>query len=221
MEALVVGASRGIGLALARELAARGWGVTGTERAPSALRDVAGVEVERVDVADDASSAAFAARLAGRRFRLVLLNAGIYGPREATADTATPDLIAELILVNAIGPIRLARRLLPLLDEGGTLAFMSSRMGSVAANTSGNGELYRASKAALNSLTRSLVAKDLAGRALTVLTLHPGWVRTDMGGAGAELSVEESVRGLVAVLLAPRPPGGHHFLDHAGHTIPW
>ncbi len=221
MEALIVGASRGIGFALARELNARGWRVTGTERAPSGLRSLAGIKVERVDVANDASCAELGARLAGRRFRLVLLNAGVFGPRDATADTAPPELLAELMMVNAIGPIRLARRLLPLLEEGGTLAFMSSRMGSVAANTSGNGELYRASKAALNSLTRSLAAKDLTGRAVTVLTLHPGWVRTDMGGTGAELSVEESVAGLTRVLLAPRPPGGHHFLDQAGNAIPW
>lgn len=221
MEALIVGASRGIGLALARELSARLWRVTATERGPSALRALPGVAVERVDVADDASGAALASRLAERRFRLVLLNAGIYGPRDATAETASPGLVAELMQVNAIGPVRLARRLLPMIEEGGTLAFMSSRMGSVAANTSGNGELYRASKAALNSLTRSLVAKDLGGRAVTVLTLHPGWVRTNMGGAGADLSVEESVAGLTQVLVTHRPAGGHFFLDHAGNTIPW
>jgi NAD(P)-dependent dehydrogenase (short-subunit alcohol dehydrogenase family) len=220
MDALIVGASRGIGLALARELSVRGWAVTATERTPSALRELPGVAVERADVADDASGAKLAARLAGRRFRVVLLNAGIYGPRDATAGAATAELIAELMVVNAIGPIRLARRLLPLVEEGGTLAFMSSRMGSVAANTSGNGELYRASKAALNSLTRSLVAKDLAGRAVTVLTLHPGWVRTDMGGGGADLSVEDSARGLADVLAAPHGPG-HHFLDHAGNAIAW
>jgi NAD(P)-dependent dehydrogenase (short-subunit alcohol dehydrogenase family) len=219
--ALIVGASRGIGLGLTAELAGRGWHVTATRRdAAPGLVAGPGIDVERVDITDAASARSLAERLAGHRFRLVLLNAGIYGPREATATDASPELVATLFETNAMAPIRLARLLLPMLGEGGTLAFMLSRMGSVAANTTGGGELYRASKAALNSLTRSLVAQDLAGRRVVVLTLHPGWVRTDMGGAGATLSVEESVRGLADVLEAAHPPG-HHFLDHQGATLPW
>ncbi len=220
--ALVVGASRGIGLGLTAELAARGWHVTATRRSEGgALAPSGRVAVETVDITDGASADAFVWRVAGRRFGLVLLNAGIYGPRDATVETASPELLRELMEVNAFAPVRLARRLLPCLAPGGTLAFMSSRLGSVAANATGNGELYRASKAALNSLTRSLAAKDLRhDPGAVVLTLHPGWVRTDMGGPGADLSVEDSARGLADVLEARREPG-HRFLDHAGATIAW
>ena len=101
----------------------------------------------------------------------------------------------------------------------GILAFTSSAMGSVALN-SGGYELYRASKAALNSLTRGLYA-EVGGRRLTALTLHPGWVRTDMGGPGAPVSVEQSARGIVDVLERERGRRGHRFVDYKGAEIPW
>lgn len=105
---------------------------------------------------------------------------------------------------NAAAPIRLARRLLPLIADGGTLAFMSSNMGSVADNLSGGMELYRASKAALNSLTRGFVATNVGDRPIAVLTMHPGWVRTAMGGPDAPLAIEESMAGLADVIEASR-----------------
>ena len=173
-----------------------------------------------MDINDGPGCQALAGRLAGRRFDLILINAGIYGDREWTADTATPHEVGDIMFTNAVAPIRLARMLLPLLADGGTMAFMSSRMGSVAANTTGGGDLYRASKAALNSMTRGFAAHDVAGRPVAVLSLHPGWVRTAMGGAGAPLSVEQSVRGLADVLGRAWAPG-HSFLDYQGETIPW
>lgn len=226
--AIIVGASRGLGLGLARELAGRGWRVTATARNPAAASELADaakasdgrIAVEEVDIDLGASVDALAARLAGRRFNLAFINAGVSGPPHQSVDAATPEEVGALVFTNAVAPIRLARKLLPLVADGGTLGFMSSRMGSVADNTSGGMDLYRASKAALNSLTRGFVANDVRDRPVAVLTMHPGWVRTAMGGDNAALSVEESVRGLADVIEAEAVPG-HRFVDHQGVELPW
>ena len=216
--ALILGASRGLGLGLARELAARGWHVTGTVRkeADEVALAAVGAKVELADITDPASLAALHGRIAPG-LDLLFINAGIAGPRDA--DAATGEDVATLFMTNAVAPIQAARHLLDRLAPDGMLAFMSSRMGSVAGNTEGGMELYRASKAALNSLTRSLVAGLDHPR--PVLTLHPGWVQTDMGGAGADLDVPTSVRGLVEVILAHRGRPGSAFLDYSGATLPW
>ena len=226
--AIIVGASRGLGLGLAREFARRGWQVTATARNAAAATELAGaaaaagggIAVEEVDLDRPESVDALAARLAGRRFGLVFINAGVPGPQHQSADIATPQEVGALMYTNAVAPIRLARRLLPLIADGGTLAFMSSNMGSVAGNLSGGMELYRASKAALNSLTRSFVANDVGDRPIAVLTMHPGWVRTAMGGPDASLSIEESVAGLADIIEASRP-SGHRFVDYRGAELPW
>ena len=157
--AIIVGASRGLGLGLAREFARRGWQVTATARSTAAATELAdevtasdgGIAVEEVDLDRPESVDALATRLAGRRFDLVFINAGVSGPQ-----CCHPAGVGALMYTNAVAPIRLARRLLPLIVDGGTLAFMSSDMGSVAGDLSGGMELYRASKAALNSLTSQL-----------------------------------------------------------------
>ena len=148
---------------------------------------------------------------------LLVVNAGIKEP--ATWDRIDEAGIGHLFLTNAVAPIRVAEALLPHMAPGGTIAFMSSRMGSVALTEADNLAMYRASKAALNSLTRGFVARLKAPH--PVLTLHPGWVRTDMGGPGADLDVETSVRGLVRVILAHRDKPGSHFLDYSGAVLPW
>lgn len=219
--ALVVGASRGIGLGLVQELAARGWRVTGTVRDPAGAGPLraAGAGIEMLDVADPGGPAALRVRLAGQAFDLVIVNAGVAGPKHEAAEQATTEEVATLFMTNAVGPIRVARALLELVTSGGVLAFTTSHMGSVSLNTDGHMELYRASKAALNSLTRSLVAK--LDRPVTVLSLHPGWVRTDMGGQGADLDIPTSVRGMLSVIEARRSTGQHGFLDHAGAELAW
>lgn len=219
--ALIVGASRGIGLGLAAELARRGLAVVGTVRGAAgseALRG-AGAGAETLDVADPASPAALRARLQGRTFDLVVLNAGFLGPPHQSAAEATAEEVAALFLTNAVGPVRTARALLDLVPDGGVVAFITSRMGSVALNTDGNLELYRASKAALNSLTRGFLAR--LDRPVTVLSLHPGWVRTDMGGSDAGLGVPEAVRGLLDVIEARRAAARHGFADHLGAELAW
>jgi NAD(P)-dependent dehydrogenase (short-subunit alcohol dehydrogenase family) len=221
--ALVVGASRGLGLGLAAELRRRGWEVVGTvrdEAGAARLAALGRVEVERVDVTLMPSIEALRRRLDKRVFDLLFVNAGTHGPRPQDVARAGDDEIARLFLTNAIGPVRLARRFLDLVpDETGIVAFMSSGMGSIA-NNSGGAELYRASKAALNSLSRSFAAA-LGGRRVTVLAVAPGWVRTDMGGPHASLSVEESVRGVLDAIEARRGSQRHGFVNWRGREVPW
>ena len=131
---------------------------------------------------------AFVASLAGKTIDIALVNAGVSGPGHRSANQATESEVGALMMTNAIAPIRLARGLAPHMRAGsGVIAFTSSVMGSVAVNPGGH-ELYRASKAALNSMARGLWG-ELSGRQLTLLSMHPGWVRTDMGGPSAAVSV--------------------------------
>ena len=216
--ALVIGASRGLGLGMVKELAGRGWTVTGTVRrdADRAAVTAAGGTAVVADVTDAGSVAALGT---GAALDLLFINAGVSGPAHDDAAQATAAELGALFQTNVTAPVAAARALLPHLAPGGIVAFMSSRMGSVADNTRGDKELYRASKAALNSLTRSMVAK--LDQPITVLTLHPGWVKTDMGGPGAPLDVPTSVHGLVDVIEARRGQPGSVFLDYSGAELPW
>ncbi len=215
--ALIIGASRGIGLGLVRTLAGRGWTVTGTVRRQQdgAAVEAAGGTAARADVTDPQSIAALHPSHA---LDLLLINAGVKVAQDDAA-AATTEILGDLFMTNAVGPIQAARALLPHMAPDGMVAFMSSRMGSVALNQTGNIELYRASKAALNSLVRSFAAKLPTPR--PVLVLHPGWVRTELGGAGADLDVETSARGMADVIAARRGVAGTAFLDHSGATLPW
>ena len=221
--ALIIGASRGIGLGLAEELAARGWHVFASERSPSeglaqAAEDAA-IEVVTADVNDPASISALTGKIESGSLDVVLLNAGIMGPESQSVDVVSADEVSEIVMTNAVGPARAAKALLPLLRDGGILAFMTSRMGSIA-ESSGGYDLYRMSKAAQNILARGLFEQGAKRRGIAVLSLHPGWVQTDMGGSGATLTVGESVRGLAEVLSAEHP-AEHRFLAYDGSQIPW
>lgn len=221
--ALIVGASRGLGLGLVRELLGRGWDVTATVRDAANAGELSAlpVRIESLVLDDVHSQDRLAEALAGSRFDLVYINAGIYGPPHQSAIDASLADVGQLFMVNAVAPLRLAERLLPRLNgDSGVLAFMTSELGSVAGNASGGMALYRASKAALNSMTRSLVA-ELGETGLTVLNLHPGWVRTDMGGEAAPLEVDASVKGLVDQIEGHAGRGGQYYLDYQGTTIDW
>lgn len=219
--AIIIGASRGLGAGLVRELSGRGWRVIGTQRSPSAeLAEAGAATIETVDIDDKASVAALVNRLAGETFDLVFVNAGVIGPEHASAEKVSPEELGALMLTNAVAPIRTARAFLPLVKDGGTVAFMSSGLGSVGGRTHDMAELYSASKAALNSLSRGFAAKDVAGRNVGVINVHPGWVKTDMGGEGADIDVATSVAGMVDMLEANRGTG-HRFLDYQGKTLPW
>lgn len=218
--ALILGASRGLGLGLAREFASRGWTVTGTVRqdADRAGLEKAGARALLCDITDAAAVAALHGQVTGG-LDVLFVNAGISGPKHQDAGQMTAAEAGMLFVTNAVAPVAAARALLDRLAPDGVLAFMSSRMGSVALNDNGALELYRASKAALNSLTRSMVAKEGGGR--TVLTLHPGWVQTDMGGQGADLDVPTSVHGLADVIVAAHGQAGSRFLDYSGAELAW
>lgn len=215
---LIFGASRGIGLGLAEEFARRGWRVVASERTKSAaLHALGGVTVVTADVTDPESYAGLVP--AGGSLDAVLVNAGISGARHQSADKATREEVAEVMMTNAFGPARAGRALLPNLKEGGTLAFMSSLMGSVA-DSSGGYELYRSSKAALNMLAKGIAEQDARARDVEVLSLHPGWVRTDMGGPDATLTVAQSARGLADVIEGSGG-GGYRFVDYTGKALPF
>ncbi|HEY5106783.1 MAG TPA: SDR family oxidoreductase [Caulobacteraceae bacterium] len=225
-KALIVGASRGVGLGLARELASRGWEVTATVRDQSGAAALekgsgAGVRIETVDTADAASGEALRDKLAGESFDLLLINAGVGGPAGKNPRTVSRDEFADLMVTNALGPVRLAELLSKqVTPRTGVVGFMTSQLGSVANNTTGGTELYRASKAALNSLARSFAARH-KDKGLTVLALHPGWVRTDMGGANAAIDVETSAKGLAQVIERAQGDRRDGFFDYKGETLPW
>lgn len=154
-------------------------------------------------------------------FDVVTISAGIFGPEHQDVGQAEASEIEELFWINAISPVRLARKLLPHVRPGGVIAFLSSRTGSISLNDDGDMELYRASKAALNSLTRSLAVKDALPKGVGILLIHPGWVQTDMGGSAAPLTVAESVEGICSVLRLALDRPEHRFVDYRGNTIEW
>lgn len=222
--ALIIGASRGLGLGLVQRLSEDGWRVTATVRnpqQPGALADVPTVRIEQLEMNDTAQLDGLKQRLGGEVFDLVFINAGVMGPLPQDLESVSTEQVGELFMTNAVSPIRVARRLAGQLREGsGVLAFMSSILGSVAIPDGGELCLYKASKAALNSMTNSFITQ-LGDHKLTVLSMHPGWVKTDMGGENAHIDVDTSVRGLVDQVNAFAGKGGHHFVDYKGDTIAW
>ena len=229
LNVMVAGASRGIGLGLVRAWLERGARVFAVARNPDAssgLAELAGQFGERLQVvacdlnAQEAGSQILAA-LGEARLDRVLLNAGVYGPAAQDVATAGEAEIGHLFLSNAIAPLRLARALRPQLNAGAVLACTSSVMASLQLSLGAEMPLYAASKATLNSLLLSWAAQLGEARDFALLALHPGWVQTDMGGAQAPLTVEESVAGLVAVVEAAAGTRDCRFVDYQGETLPW
>ncbi|KPY38759.1 MULTISPECIES: SDR family oxidoreductase [Pseudomonas syringae group] len=222
--ALIIGASRGLGLGLVQRLTEQDWKVTATVRDPQNadnLKAIEGVRIEAVDIDDTASLEVLVQKLKGEVFDVLFVNAGIMGPKHQSAAQATAAELGQLFLTNAIAPIRLAERFVDhIRPETGVLAFMSSVLGSVACPEGQTMTLYKASKAALNSMTNSFVVQLPEPRP-TVLSLHPGWVKTDMGGENAAIDVQTSTTGLVEQLNAYAGKGGHHFINYKGETIVW
>ena len=221
----ITGASRGLGLEFARQYAGEGWRVLAACRAPAqaaALDAIAGdVTVLPLDVADRDAVAGLPARLGEGAIDLLINNAGVYGRGQSLGriDYAGWE---SVLRTNVLGPIAVAEALLPNLRRAGgaRIALMSSKMGSIADNTSGGTYAYRSSKAALNAAGRSL-AHDLAGEGIAVIMLHPGWVRTDMGGAGGLIDAPESVAGLRRVIAGAEMRHSGRFYAYDGAEIPW
>jgi NAD(P)-dependent dehydrogenase (short-subunit alcohol dehydrogenase family) len=222
--ALVLGASRGIGLEFVRQYLAEGWTVYGTHRSEAdgiTLRDL-GARTLRLDVLDVDDVAGIGSQLGGERLDVALVNAGVYGPR--TSNVRHPPSDAEFDLVmhtNVLAAMRLLPVVTPLLGPArGTLALVSSRMGSISEAGASNGMLYRVSKAAVNMVAK-LAHVEHAGQGVRVLALHPGWVRTDMGGASADVEVGASVQGMRRVIADPRAFPGGGFFDYRGQSLAW
>lgn len=223
-KALIIGASRGLGLGLVKELLNDGWDVTATVRNPDnaqPLKTLGAVRVEQLEIDEQQAIKALSKKLDDEVFDLVFINAGIKGPDDQLSGDASLADIGQLFLTNSVAPINVAQAFVSKIRKGsGVLAFMSSGIGSIKSPDAPEMALYKASKAALNSMTNTFIGQ-LGEDRPTVLTLHPGWVKTDMGGDDAEIDVPTSTRGLVEQVNAYAGKGGHHFIDYQGQTIPW
>lgn len=226
--ALIVGASRGLGLGLVRRHLERGWSVIATVRGPSPALDAlsgARLRIETLDITSVAQIDALAARLGDvtfghTRLDLLFVNAGILDHRDRLGPDTPDEEFAHLMLTNALAPIRVIARLGALVPADGVVAAMSSGLGSVANNKTSGNEAYRASKAALNTLLRSVAVRDAAsGR--TYLAVDPGWVKTDMGGADAMLDVATSTAGIADMLESRRGRGGSWFVNYRDSDVAW
>jgi NAD(P)-dependent dehydrogenase (short-subunit alcohol dehydrogenase family) len=220
--ALITGANRGLGLEFTRQYLRDGWRVIGGCRNPDAAGELAtaGAEVMKLDVTQAADVTAASKRFAGTSIDLVVCNAGIAGARAAVLSPITQADFDQVMRTNVLGPMWISAALAEHVRPGGKIAYLSSRMGSIGAMSNAGSALYRASKAALNAVVKA-VALELASRGVTAIALHPGWVKTDMGGAGANIDAETSVTGMRAVIEGAGPRVSGHFLDYTGKEIPW
>ena len=223
---LIVGASRGLGLGLARAYAKRGWRVIGTVRGAGAtglhaLADEAKgrVRIEMVDITMQDQVAALRERLAGEGLDLLFVNAGISNGIGETLPLSSTEAFTRLMVTNALSPLRFIEAFADLVPTNGVIAAMSSGLGSVTNNTRAGWEIYRASKAALNTMLRSFAVRRGGGR--TVLAVAPGWVKTDMGGPNAVLDVATSVDGIVDAIAARRGRPGAAYVDYQGNDVAW
>jgi NAD(P)-dependent dehydrogenase (short-subunit alcohol dehydrogenase family) len=218
---LVIGASRGIGLELVRQYRVDGAQVVATARDDAGLArlQALGAKALRLDVAHAASASGLAWQIDGEAFDTVVINAGVYGPDLAALSTPTEADVDAVMHTNVLGPMRVLPQVAEYLAPGARLAIISSIMGSLGQRSSAGGWLYRASKAAVNSVLVD-AARVLQGKALCV-ALHPGWVRTDMGGPEANLSVEESAAALRANIAQLDEAQHGAFLNIDGQPLPW
>jgi NAD(P)-dependent dehydrogenase (short-subunit alcohol dehydrogenase family) len=225
---LLVGASRGLGLAMAAEFLKRGWNVVGTVqgRDRTELHDLADehpgrIEIAALDVTEPEEITALHDRLHGRRFEILFHNAGIANadPRGSAAEAST-EAFVRVMVTNALSPMRVMEGLQDLVPADGLIGVMSSGQGSVGANEKGGAEVYRASKAALNQFMRCYAARH-AGEPRALVLMAPGWIRTALGGPAAPFSVEEAIPKVVDVLLSQQGKPGLRYLDREGRTVPW
>ena len=220
---LVIGASRGLGREFVRQYAVEGAHAIGTARSPAGLAAVreAGGQPLPLDVVDAGGVNGLPGLLGHRGFAVVVVIGGVSGPR-AGALTAPGDTDFDLVMrTNVRAPMQLVSALAPVLTASrARLAVVSSRMGSLSLMSSSAGWLYRASKAALNSALKS-ASLELGPRGVICVAFHPGWVRTDMGGAGADIDAATSVGGMRRVLASANDSHNGKFLNYCGEQLSW
>lgn len=226
---LLIGASRGLGHAMAADLLKRGWNVTGTVRNKNKrtpFHDLADeyegrVEIESLDITEPDQITALHDRLADRNFDILFVNAGTANDNqvETIAEVSTEEFV-RVMLTNALSPMRVVEGLQDLVPASGMIGVMSSGQGSITNNTNGGHEVYRGSKAALNMYMRSYAARHTDDPRALVL-MAPGWIKTALGGADAPSTMEESVPEVVNVLLAQQGKPGLHYVERSGRTVPW
>ncbi|TZG32125.1 SDR family NAD(P)-dependent oxidoreductase [Agrobacterium sp. B1(2019)] len=225
---LLVGASRGLGHAMAVEFVKKNWHVFGTVRegGRTELADLENrypdlVTIERLDITDPDQIAALRDRLYGRTFDILFVNAGTANRNqgETIAETTTDEFV-RIMLTNTLGVMRAVEGLQDLVRPAGLIGVMSSGQGSIADNEKGGHEVYRGSKAALNQYMRSYAARHTDDARALVL-MAPGWIRTELGGAEAPFSMEETIPELVETLLAQQGTPGLRFIDRHGKTVRW
>lgn len=224
---LITGANRGLGLEFAKQYEADGWRVYACCRKPDAASDLNAlaasdrVSVHALDIGDHEAIDALAKELDGVAIDVLLNNAGAFGDR-AGFGNSDYETWSRMFRVNSLGPMKVAEAFVDHVakSERKVIANVTSKMGSIGDNTSGSYYIYRSTKAALNMITKSL-ALDLSGRGISVCVLHPGWVKTDMGGMGAPLEPTESISGMRGVLngMSLEKSGG--FFNYDGADIPW
>jgi NAD(P)-dependent dehydrogenase (short-subunit alcohol dehydrogenase family) len=225
---LIIGASRGLGHAMAAELLKKGWNVVGTVRAGAGrtlLHDLADdfpgrLEIEVLDINEPTQLTSLRKRLSGRSFEMLFVNAGTTSSEHVPIGRVPTEEFVNVMVTNALSPMRVIEALQDLVSATGLIGAMSSGQGSISNNTTGMRELYRGSKAALNMFMRSFAVRQ-SETARAFVLMVPGWVQTALGGPDAPYTIEESVPNLVNVLLAKRERPGLEYLDRFGRTVPW
>ncbi len=226
MKTLLIGASRGLGFALAETMLQRGYQVVATGRAHStdklaqlAARYPQQLTVETVDITEPEQISALHQRLSGTEFDMLFVNAGVKNDDRETIANVSTEEFTRVMVTNALSPLRVIETFKDRVSASGTIAVMSSGQGSLTNNTNGNYEVYRGSKAALNMFMRSFAARHQDAR--TLLLMAPGWVQTDMGGPEARLTIDESIPNLLNTMEAYAGRTGLHYLDYLGRVVPW
>ncbi|KZN34299.1 SDR family oxidoreductase [Pseudoalteromonas luteoviolacea] len=228
---IVTGANRGIGLALTELYLANGWQVLATVRDPSSAealiklseQEASGsLAIYELDVVNYQQVNALARTLADVPIDVIINNAGLYGPKGYGFGNCDVEAWREVMEVNAIAPAKLAEAFYRNLQLGEKKIFaaLSSRVGSHTENTKGGGYIYRSSKAALNSVVKSL-SNDLHADGIKTVALHPGWVKTEMGGPNALITAQESAIGLKSVIDNLTDNESGSFISYDGSKIPW
>ena len=225
--ALIVGASRGLGFAIVKEYLARDWQVVATvrEKSGTALHELAEgssghLEVEKLDITDTNQILSLKRRLQSRKFDLLFVNAGVANDRYETIGEVATEEFARVMVTNALSPMRIIENFEMNVVANGTIGVMSSGQGSVADNEKGGFEVYRASKAALNTLMRSYAARH-AQDTRSLLLIAPGWIKTDMGGSDARYTIEETIPRVVDTINAQEVKTGLQYLDQFGKVVRW